>query len=383
MTRLKSLDALRGFDMLLIMGLGPVVVNLCVVCGWGADCALARQFEHVEWNGLRLEDTIFPLFLFLAGVSWPFSCSRQVEKGASRRQIVLKCLKRAVILFTLGLVHGGLLDGRLRMGSVLGRIGLAWFFGSMLYLYCRIWQLLVLSFLLPIGYWLLLAFVPAPDALTLAVPESLAFVREYGTGSFSIVGNLSGWVDRHIMPGVLQPYTGIADNQSVLGVIPAVGTALFGILSGELICRTRESMKDSMRLLILIGCAATLIVAGITVATSFGEMSMPVNKKLWSASFAFIVGGYSILMLAVFHWIVDVIGCEKWIFFFEVIGMNSITIYLAQRFIPFDAMARNVFGGVCGLFPQPVAVLLLSVGELAISWLFLFFLYRKKVFLKV
>ena len=85
--RMPSLDALRGFDMLMIMGFGPLVISVCAALGWGTDCALAQQFEHVEWNGLRFEDTIFPLFLFLAGVSWPFSCAKQRERGTATRAI--------------------------------------------------------------------------------------------------------------------------------------------------------------------------------------------------------------------------------------------------------------------------------------------------------
>ena len=230
---------------------------------------------------------------------------------------------------------------------------------------------------------MLLAFVPAPDALTVAIPEKLSFVREFGTGPFSIVGNLSGWMDRTFRPGVLISYTGIADNQSALGFIPAVGTALLGILTGEFVRTTRTKLRDSSRVLILFGVAAALVALGLAVATCFGEWSMPINKKLWSASFTFVVGGYSVAMFALFHWIVDVCGRERWAFFFKVIGMNSITIYLAWRFIPFNEIADNVLGGLCRLLPPDGAALALAVCTVAVAWLFLLFLYRKNVFLKV
>ena len=383
MKRLESLDALRGFDMLMIMGMGPLVVKLCALCGWGADCWFAQQFEHVEWNGLRFEDTIFPLFLFLAGVSWPFSCAKQRERGMATRAIVLRCLKRAAILFLLGLIYGDLLQGTLRMGSVLGRIGVAWAVGAILYLFCRVRTLAVLALAVPIAYWMLLAFVPAPDALTVAIPEKLSFVREFGTGPFSIVGNLSGWVDRHLMPGVLSPYTGIADNQSALGYIPAVGTALLGILSGEFLRTHAGSMSAGRRLALMFASAVALVALGLVIANGFGALSMPINKKLWSASFTFVVGGYSVAMLAVFHGLVDVLGWSRGTFFFRVIGMNSITIYLAQKFIPFRTVANGVFGGFAGLFPEPAGAVILAVAYVAVCWLFLLFLYRKGVFLKV
>ena len=381
--RLHSLDALRGFDMLMIMGMGVLLTKLCVAFGFGADCALARQFCHVEWNGLRFEDTIFPLFLFLAGAAWPFSRAKQRARGLSTRAIVLRCVRRAAVLFVLGLVYNQLLAGQLRMGSVLGRIGVAWMVGAVLSLVCRVRTLAVLALAIPVAYWLLLAFVPAPDARTLAVPADLAYVLDYGTGPFSIVGNLSGWVDRHCMPGVLLPYRGIADNQSALGYIPAVGTALLGIVSGEFIRRTRTTMPAAKRLALMFAAAAALVGLGLVVATCFGERSMPINKKLWSASFVFVVGGYSVAMLALFHGLVDVCGCDRWTFPFRVVGMNAIAIYLAQRFVPVGVVSKNLFGGLAGLCPPDVGAVVLAAGHVVLCWLFLYFLYRQKIFLRV
>lgn len=380
--RLLSLDALRGLDMLMIMGMGEVIVALCGVFGFGADCSLARQFSHVEWNGLRFEDTIFPLFLFLAGVSWPFSCASQRARGASTGAIVLRCVKRAAILFLLGLIFGGLLKGNVRMGSVLGRIGVAWMVGAFLHMGFRVRTLVILAILIPIAYWLLIYFVPAPDALTLAIPENLGYVRDYGTGPYSIIGNLSGWVELHFVPGVLQPYMGIADNQSVLGYIPAVGTALLGILSGEFL-RSSRAMRPVKRIGLMVLAAVTLVALGLAIATCFGEMSMPVNKKLWSASFTFAVGGYSVAMLALFHGVVDVLGWKRWTFFFSVIGMNSIFIYMAMPILGLGGISKYLFAGLVSLLPVALQPLGTSVAFVATCWLLLYFLYRKKVFFKV
>lgn len=382
--RLESLDALRGFDMLMIMGFGAVVTKFCVLCGWGADCWLAEQFQHVEWHGLRFEDTIFPLFLFLAGVSWPFSFAKQSERGDSTRRIVLRCLKRAALLSLFGFLHQGVLGGYFRVGNVLTRIDLAWMIGALLFMGCRTRTRVALALLLPIAHWLLLWFVPAPDALTVVPPAKMAdTIMSFGTGPYSIVGNLSGWVDRHVIPGPLSPYIGVADNQSALGLIPAVGTALLGMLTGEFVQKTRASMADYRRIGFMLLSAIGLIGLGLFIANGFGEMSMPINKKLWDAPFVFVVGGYSVMMFALFHGIVDVLGCRKWAFFFRVIGMNSITIYLAQRFIPFRQIAKNLVGDLTKLCPPAVDDFLMSVAYVAVCWLFLFFLYRKNVFLRV
>lgn len=368
--------------MLMIMGFNQLLVSLCAVFGC-AGCAFAQQFQHVEWNGLHFEDTIFPLFLFLAGASWPFSYARQVEKGVSRKAIVGRCVRRALTLVALGLVYNGLLQGQLRMGAVLARIGIAWFLGAVLYMVCSRRMLVVLALAIPVGYWLLLWFVPAPDALTVAVPAKLAYVREFGTGPFSIVGNLSGWIDRHFLPGVLFPYSDIADNQSTLGHLSAVSTALLGILAGDFVRRTRETLSDARRLVVMFASAALLVGLGLLIANGFGAMSMPINKKLWSASFIFVVGGYSVAIFALFHWIVDVAGFTRWTLFFRVIGMNAITIYIAQKFIPFAQISQNLFGGIARLLPPTGARALLAAGYVVICWLLLWALHKKGVYLKV
>ena len=127
--RLASLDALRGFDMMFIMGVAGLVVAICRLFPGGAECWLARQMVHVDWNGLQHHDTIFPLFIFLAGVSWPFSLAKQRDAGKSNGKIVWKIIRRCLILIALGLVYNGFfkLDfANLRCASVLARIGIAW-----------------------------------------------------------------------------------------------------------------------------------------------------------------------------------------------------------------------------------------------------------------
>ena len=381
--RLESLDALRGFDMLMITGLSGVLIKFLIMIGVDKDSAFFLQFSHVEWNGLRFQDTIFPLFLFLAGVSWPFSYASQRNRGIPTSQTVLKCFKRAAILFLLGLIYSGLLAGQLRMGTVLGRIGISWMTGALLYMFCRRRTLYALAFAIPVAYWMLMYFFPAPDAATVAIPEKLAYIKEFGTGPFSIVGNLSGWIDRTFMPGILSPYTGIADNQSALGFIPATGTALLGILAGDFVRRTRETISGGVRVLWMLAASIALVALGLAIANCFGEMSMPVNKKLWSASFVFVVGGYSLAMFALFHWIIDVLGFVRWTFFFRVVGMNSITIYIACKFIPFAEIAKRIFGGLASQLPPAANDFVISLAFLAVNWSFLLFLYRHKVFLKV
>ena len=239
--RLLSLDALRGFDMLFIMGLATFIAHLCAAVGaWNSW--LAQQMRHVQWHGFAQHDTIFPLFLFIAGASWPYSLARRRSRGDSDMRTALSCLRRGIVLFVLGLVYGGLLQGNLRVCSVLGRIGFAWMAAAWIWLAFGRRGRVASVVLLLAGYWALLAFVPAPDAAQIPFPPGC---EQFGRGPFSPVGNISGWLDRTILPGVIGGFKGVMDNQSVLGVVPATATALFGMMTGEYVRISSDSGRCS------------------------------------------------------------------------------------------------------------------------------------------
>ena len=213
--RLESLDAFRGFDMMFLMGLSSVIVCICGLFPGGENCFLVRQMEHASWDGLTLMDLVFPTFLFIAGISFPFSLAKQQSLGASGAKIHLKVLRRAILLFLCGLLYNGILTtsslADFRYCSVLGRIGFAWMFASLIFMHCKTMARCLVAGGLLLGYFLLLKFVPAPDAA--------------GADSLSQAGNIAGWIDRMIMPGRL--YRGNWDPEGILGVVPATVTALF------------------------------------------------------------------------------------------------------------------------------------------------------------
>ena len=369
--RLLSIDALRGADMLLIMGAAGVVTLFCKAMGWGTDCMLARQVTHVDWNGLHLQDTIFPLFLFLAGASWPFSLAKQRERGASVGAIRLRVVKRCLILVLLGLLYNGLLNfkpAELVWGSVLGRIGISWAVAAYMSIGLGVRTRVGIWFALMLGYWLACIVFTAPD-----FPNA---------GNFSPEGNIGCWIDRMIMPGKLtvpKLYT----NQGILGTVGGVGTAMLGVFAGEFL-RSRVA-TGAKKAGWLLAAAAGLLAMGLAIGLGFGKWSFPINKKMWSPSFVCVVGAYSTAMLALFHWVVDVKGWTRWTFFFRVIGMNSITIYLLNRVVggAFGDVARFFFGGVVAYLPAAWAAVALAVAKMAVAWGALYFLYRQKVFLRV
>ncbi|AYL94614.1 acyltransferase family protein [Mucilaginibacter celer] len=362
-TRLFSLDALRGFDMFWIMGGEEIFHGMAKATGspfWGA---IANQFTHPDWNGFHLYDLIFPLFLFMAGVSTPFSVGRELEKGKSKQQLLLRVIKRAFILVLLGLVVNNGLKimpiSQIRFPSVLGRIGIAYMFANIIYLYSKErWQMFWFGFFI-IGYWLLLKFTSAPG---------------FPMGDLTMQGNFASFVDRSILPGRL--YLGIHDPEGLFSTIPAISTGILGILTGTLL---KKGGITQMRKV------ATMSVIGVIflILAQIWNLDFPINKNLWTSSFVLHVGGLSLLLMALFYYIIDVKGYQKWAFYFRVIGMNSILIYISGHFIKWDYTTEGFFGWIGQLVGNPYNIVVMAICYVMVKWVFLYYLYTKKTFLRV
>ena len=218
--RLYSLDALRGFDMFWIMGAEEVFHGLATATGLPFWEALSTQFTHPSWDGFHIYDLIFPLFLFLAGVSTPYSVGRELEKGKSRQQLLLRVVKRGLVLVLLGIIYNNGLQLRpisdIRFSSVLGRIGIAYMLANIIYFYAKEWAQVAWFAGLLIGYWLILKFTSAPG---------------FAPGDLTREGNFASYVDRSILPGKLS--LGIHDTVGFFNNIPAISTALAGIIVGR------------------------------------------------------------------------------------------------------------------------------------------------------
>lgn len=361
--RLLSIDALRGTDMFFIVGGETLILALAgLFPESGTMKALAAQMIHVDWHGFHFMDLIFPLFLFISGVTYPFSLSSQQKKGMTRWQVTLRCIRRGLILVMLGLVYGGILSctdfANFRYASVLGRIGLAWMFASLFNLWFsrKVCWTIIPAFLL--GYWALLVAFPVP-----------------GMDPFSQDGSLVGRIDRVLLPGRL--YLGNHDPEGWLGLIPSIVTAMLGIEAGRIL---KDRTKTEMHKVALLSVAGILfIVIGVV-----WDLAMPINKNLWTSSFVMLTAGISSCLLAMFYLVIDVWGYRRWAFFPAVIGMNSITIYIAHEAIDFGHIADFLFTGfIDNLFPEPVRPLIFTICCIVCWWTFLYFLYRQKIFLKV
>lgn len=362
--RLLSLDTLRGFDMFWIMGGEEVFHALAKTTGWAWTILLADQFTHPSWNGFRAYDLIFPLFVFMAGVSTPFSIGGKLEKGADKSQIARKIITRGLILVLLGVIYNNGLFVKalqdMRFPSVLGRIGLAGMFAQLIYLYAKprtqyIWFIGIL-----LGYWAAMKLIPVPGC---------------GAGVLTMECNLASYIDRQLVPGHL--YKTIHDPEGLFSTIPAICNALLGIFAGAFL--RAHGKTGNQKALQLLGAGVGFVLLGW-----LWNFVFPVNKNLWTSSFMLVTGGLSLTLLALFYWIIDVKDIKGWTFFFTIIGMNSILIYLAGEFIDFGYAARFFFGGLLKLSDSEVV---LEVGGvlaiLAVKWVFLYFLYKKKTFLRV
>lgn len=362
-TRLYSLDALRGFDMFWIMGAEEIFHSLADATHWSVFEAISNQLTHPAWNGFHFYDLIFPLFLFMAGVSTPFSVGRDLEKGKTRQQLLWRVIKRGLILVLLGLIANNGLNIRplheIRFGSVLGRIGLAYMFANIIYLYStEKFQIFWFWFFL-IGYWLLLKFTSAPG---------------FPAGDLTMQGNFASYIDRSVLPGRL--YLVIHDPEGLMSTIPAISTGLLGILTGITLKKTSLSQMAKVTRMAVIG-VIFLILAQIW------NIDFPINKNLWTSSFVLNVGGISLLLMALFYYIIDVLGYKKWAFFFKVIGMNSILIYMSGKFINWDYTNKGFFHWLFQLIGDPYGLVVAAICYVMIKWLFLYFLYEKKIFLRV
>ena len=383
--RLMSLDALRGADMLVIMGFSGAVVACCQLLGFGKECWLATQMVHVAWHGFRQHDTIFPLFLFLAGVSWSFSLSAQRERRRTTAQIVLKVLKRVFTLWFLGLAMYTALwkfDFRgLRYDPVLAHIGICWGVAALVTLFVKgFWTRLAIVALLLAAHFIALAAFTAPDAAEIlastdpAVAKRVASYAAYGTGPFSFSGNIAGWIDRTVMPGRLTEI--VFDADGLLAKVTGSALAMLGVFTGDLL--RRSDLSGNRKTVVLLG-AAVVSLALCLVWSAW----CPVNKKMWTSTFILAAASYSLAALAAFYWVIDVKGWRRWTFFFRVIGMNSITIYMLMAFVGFQTMSQRFFAGVAELGNERWGTMVYALGQVAIEWLVLLWMYRKGAFLKV
>lgn len=360
--RLNSLDTLRGFDMLWIIGGGSLIGALAKATEWGWLEPVAEQMHHVSWNGFHFEDLIFPLFMFISGVAIPFALTSRLEKGTPKPVLHKKIFQRMILLFVFGLLYNGLLKNgfsEIRVLSVLSQIGIAYFFAALIVINTKTVKARIFWLF---GIW---AFI--------AVLQHLVPVPGFGAGNFTPEGSINAWIDQHFLPGRLIYDT--YDPEGILCVVSAITVTLMGTFAGVLL-RDKKVVPQRKTVILLIA-GASLIIAALALSSVY-----PIIKKIWTVSFDMLTAGISSVLLAIFYFIIDVKKWNNWVLFFKVIGLNSITIYLGGRIIDFGYASRFFFGSFAGLLGNFGEVLIV-VGMITAEWLFLYYLYKNKIFLRV
>ena len=364
--RLVSLDALRGFDMFWIIGGSGLLAAIAPLLDqpW-LNWIDGQVGEHVAWHGFVFWDLVFPLFLFISGAALPLSMERRTAQGHSKARLALKALTRGLLLVLLGCIYNGLLQFDFeaqRYPSVLGRIGLAWMFAAWVWIFAGQRGRVIATITVLLVYWALMVFVP--------VPVEGGAVR----GQFTMSGNFASWVDRVVLPGRL--YKGIHDPEGLMSTLPAVATALMGAFAGQWLTRGGSGLT---RFFGLAGAGVVLLGVGLAWDSLF-----PINKNLWTSSFAVYAAGWSALLLALFYLVFDVARLRLLAFPLVVIGVNPLLIYLVQRrLIDFEKPVEFLFGGALELLPPAWMAVAFAALVLAVKWLLLLFLYKSRIFVRV
>jgi len=359
--RLGSLDAFRGFVMLWIIGGEGLMVGLAALGHNRVIEAIVYELNHTPWQGLRFYDCIWPSFMLMVGVSVPLSFAKRSLTQTYHQQLA-HAAKRALVLFLLGSVRESVLIGSpylVELSSALQPIAIAYFVAVLVVR--KSWRFQAgLGAGILVGYALVLAFIGAPGILA---------------GSYQYNHNLVHWVDIALLGQAHWDRWPFANEGwgTVLSTIPTISTTLLGLLIGELLMSSR-SKESKARFIAGIGLACIAVGYAISPA-------VPVVMKMWTTSYGLMSAGCACLMLLFFYWLIDIRGYRKWAFPLTVIGMNAIFIYMFTSLIHLDPIVDVFTQGIVRVLPNS-ALLFQQVAILAVEWFILFWMYKRKIFLK-
>ena len=363
--RLHSLDALRGFDMFWIIGGGELLQVLARCFPNRGFQILAEQMEHVPWAGFHFYDLVFPLFMFISGATIPIAILTRLESRVPRKDLILKVARRMVLLVILGIIFNGTLRdgfGNARYASVLGQIGIAYFIASMILIHTHSLRsrLLWLAGILT-GYAAIQLLVPVPGI---------------GAGVLTPEGCINSYIDRNFLPGRMGQ--GKFDALGLMCILSASAVTLMGSFAGQILIK--NDMDTRKKIILMISTGTGLILLSLVINPFY-----PVIKNCWTSTYNLLTGGISFILVALFFLVIDVWGFKKWSVFFQVIGLNSILIYLIAtgNLVDVGHTTRSILGWLLKSLPENAADLLLVTGNIILCWLLLYFMYRKRIFVKI
>jgi predicted acyltransferase len=355
--RLVSLDVFRGATMALM-----VLVN-----NPGDGAHSYGPLQHSDWNGWTLTDTVFPSFLWIVGVAITLSLGKRMAAGVARRHLFAQVLRRAVILYVLGLaVYAYPFDlSTQRLLGVLQRIAICYLIASAIYLTTGLRGQLIWIVSLLAGYWIVMELVPVPG---------------YGAGHLEVDHNLANYIDKIVLGRHNYAGTKTWDPEGIVSTIPAVATALFGIMAGHIL-RMRRQLSERTTWLLVSG--NVLIALGLVAA-----IWLPINKKLWTSSFSVFMAGLDFVVFAICLWLVDGCGFKRAVKPLVIMGMNAITVYMISELMDEGLSALHwrepLYHAVFAPLASPMnASLLYATAYTLLLWLVAYGMYRRGWFWRV
>lgn len=356
--RLVSLDAFRGAVMALM-----VLVN---TPGDGAHTY--GPLQHAEWHGWTITDVVFPSFVWIVGVAITLSLGKRMAKGVNKMQLMRGVLRRAAIIYSLGLLIYlfPMFDfSRMRVLGVLQRIAICYLIASAIYLTTRVrGQIIWIAGLLT-SYWLIMKFASVP---------------EYGAGYLDVQRNFAHYVDRIVLGAHNYAHTKTWDPEGIVSTLPAIATALFGVLAGEILALRNEVSK---RAIWLLAAGAGLILAGLIC-----DQWLPINKKLWTSSFTFLMAGLDFVLFSGFLILADGLCYKRYFQPLVIMGMNAISIYMASEILDtvlsMMKVRQWIYGNVFLPWASPVnASLLFAISYMLLMFAIAYMMYRRRWFPRV
>lgn len=366
--RLVSLDVFRGLTIA-----GMVLVN-----NPGSWSHIYWPLGHANWHGWTPTDLIFPFFLFIVGVSITLALGSRRETNEKTRSLHWKIIKRALIIFTLGLFLAGFPYFHLstiRIMGVLQRIALCYLFAALIFLKTDLRKQLIITAALLVGYWLVMTLVPAPG---------------FQPGDYSREGSIACFIDRKVLGNHIWSQGKIYDPEGLLSTLPAIATTLLGVISGELLRSQRKQYEK----------VALLFIAGISciIGGWLWNLFFPINKSLWTSSYVLFTGGLAMQFLALCYWLIDMKGYRRWAKPFVVFGVNAITLFVGSGLmaklmglikVPRAdgtkiALKTWIYDGLFLSWAPPYQASLSFAIAFILLWLgLMWILYKRKIFIKV
>ena len=355
---LVSLDAFRGLTIAFM-----VLVNDA-----GDGQHVYAPLQHAEWNGWTPTDMVFPSFLWIAGVAMTLSLAKRLAEGHSRGALFLQVLRRAAIIYALGLVVYAAPRFSLstqRLLGVLQRIAICYLVAAAIYLTTKLRGQIACIVGLMTVYWLLMAFAPVPG---------------YGAGRLDVEGNFAHYVDRIVLGAHNYHSTKTWDPEGIVSTLPAIATMLFGILCGHML-RLKKSLDEKAARMVLLGAA--LLAAGLVC-----NQWLPINKKLWTDSFTLFMAGFDFVLFAAFLWLVDGRGYKRVLQPFVILGMNSIAIYmiaeLLDELLGQTGLHKAIYRSVFAPIASPVnASLLWALAYTGLMFVISWVMYKRRWIVRI